>query len=168
MKTKTFHQTILTILFLTTFHSFIYAQDKTAHDIKLLKAKIIDSTDKKDVIVLFHVSAKDPKDFPPVVSMRLTYSINDEQEKTRNEIRNDKNIQIIIYGNDIEQKNKRIYDLIKNQIDTNSKGGFWILAFVLRDVSSEKVKKMTFTYGLWEKRNQDKRVEIKYAFDVEQ
>jgi hypothetical protein len=168
MNRQTLHKAILTSFLLTIFYSFTYAQDKTAHDLRFLKAKITDTTDKKDVIVLFHVSAKDEKDYPPVLSMRLTYSVNDETEKTRSEIRKDKNIHIVIFGKNIKEQNKAIYNLIKDKIDTSGKQDFMILGFYLNDISSDKVKKMTFTYGLWEKQNQDIRVEKKYEFEVEQ
>jgi hypothetical protein len=155
------------INFLISFSFTASAQSESTYELNFLRAKIIDTTDLKDILILFQVTTKKKKDFPPILSMKLTYSLDNNAEKTVDILKTN-NIQISVFGNDVNEKDKFVYELIKNKIDIDDKNDFLILAFLLKSVTNESVDKMSFTYGLWEKNNQKVRVEKKYEFEIDQ
>jgi len=147
------------------------AQDTSTYDMKFLRAKITDTSAMKSILVLFQVTTKEEKDFPPVISMRLNYTLciaSDRHEVISTTLgKKDSKAKIIIFGNNVKAKDKYVYNLIKDKIDTTYKRDYWILAFFFRNASKDIVQKMDLTYGLWEKNNPDMRVEKKYEFEVE-
>jgi hypothetical protein len=127
---------------------------------------VIDTVGGKDVVVFFHVSAADAKDFPPVLSMRVAYFFDDSYLMTA-AIGQTKKVSLVIFGKNIEEKDKLAYNLVKDKVDLKDKSDFMLLAFVFRDLTKKPITEMTVRYGLWEKRNTNIRVEKEYKFHVE-
>ena len=165
-------KTIFSLIFLYFLRTVTFAQDYPTYTMKPLVAKIIDTTaEMKSILVLFQVTTKEEKDFPPVLSMRLNYTLYIDSD--HNEIittilgKKESKVRIIIYGKSIKDNDKYVYNLIKDKIDTAYKRDYWILGFSFKNASKDIVQKMDFTYGLWEKNNTEMRVEKKYEFEVE-
>ncbi|UOQ99601.1 hypothetical protein MUN81_08930 [Hymenobacter sp. 5317J-9] len=143
-----------------------WAQDAPSYNMRFVTANVIDTVDGKDVIVFFHVSAAKAKDFPPVVSMRVMYSV-DGSEVTKASIGRTDNVSIIAFDRGIEGKSKLGYSLVKDKVDLNDKADFMLLAIFFKDLTRKPISDMAITYGLWEKRNTEVRVEKEYKFHVE-
>jgi hypothetical protein len=136
-------------------------------NLNYIASDYLDSTEKNVVVVLAVTPIKE-EDFPPVLSMKLTYNINDETSEKVIDIQNqkEKKIQIVIYGNQVAEKSPKIYQLIKDRVDLDSGERVMLLAFYLQNISDEPIKHLTLWYGMWEKRNQNKRNEKKFEFDI--
>lgn len=149
---------------------FSFAQKnitEQSYDLDFLKAKYIESGNSNEILLIFKYQPKKEKEFKPIVSMKMTYSIGDSGME-RTEILDKSNHSIVAYGNDINQKNAEIYNLIKEKIDLNQKQEFGIFVFHLRNLTQEYVENMTFTYGLWEPENENIRIEKKYEIPIDQ
>jgi hypothetical protein len=142
--------------------------DKPSYSLRFLKAVLTGSSDKKDIMLLFYATPNnDKKDWPPVLSMKITYSLNKGPEKTIDVLKKENNATITVYDGSLTEKKPELYEMIKEKLRYIRSDDFLILAFDLRDISSETIEQMTFTYGLWEKNDQDMRVERKYQFGVD-
>ena len=142
--------------------------DKPSYSLRFLKAVLTGSSDKKDVMLLFYATPNNDKmDWSPVLSMKITYSLNKGPEKTIDVLKKENNATITVYDGSLTEKKPELYEMIKEKLRYIRSDDFLILAFNLRDISSETIEQMTFTYGLWEKNDQDMRVERKYQFGVD-
>src|SRR6185437_2177112 len=140
---------------------------KRSYDLELIKAKGIDTTTKKGVLVLFYVTTKKASDFPPSLSMRMTYRLGDDKKEKIIDINKSNNVKVLIYSNDVNVKSPAVYELIKDKVDIKQKKEFLILAFYIDGISDKPIDKMSLIYGLWEKKNANARVETKYEFTVD-
>ncbi len=99
--------------------------------------------------------------------MKVGYRINEsshyefvdlqKQEKTK--------IQLIVYGETIAEKNKKLFDLIQDDIDIVQYEDIIFVALVFRQVSDAEITSMDLKYGLWEKRK-DERVEKEFTVSL--
>lgn len=151
---------------LFTIPGYTTGQTKPTYELRFLNAKFIDTSEDKDVLVLFQVLPIEEKDFPPVLSMKLTYSVGENGvEKTVDIMKSQNKVRISVFGPDIDKKHPDIYTLAKEKLDT-SKLPYLVLAIYIDDVASQMFDKMTVTYGLWEKNDLNVRVEKKFPFSI--
>ena len=141
-----------------------YAQTANVYDLKLLKAQITDTTDGKDVVAFFSVTTAKSKDFPPVLSMGITCKANDEPSARFDILHSGGKVKLVIYGPTIAESNPQAYALLKDQVDNLPQDGYQILAFYFKNLTRQPLAEMTLIYGLWEKRNQSRRVEQEFRF----
>ena len=59
-----------------------------------------------------------------------------------------------------------VSELIKNKIDLTNESEIMLLVFKLDNISSDSIRNLELKYGLWEKRNQDIRIEKKFNFKI--
>jgi hypothetical protein len=138
-----------------------------SYNLDFLKAKYTASENSNEIVLIFKYEPKPKKIYKPIISMKITYSIGASETETT-EILNESKHSVVIYGNDINQKNPTLYSLIKEKIDLNQKQDFGIFVFHLRDISKEYVDKMKFTYGLWEPKKERIRIEKQYEISIDQ
>ncbi len=136
------------------------------YNIKFIKAGQFSNGNHSRISAVFLVTPKELKDFPPVVSTKVIYSLGDEPERKADIMHND-NVNITVYDKNIKEKSAEIFELVKDQIDLNSNDRMSIFVFNFRELPLKPVEKMTMTYGFWEKNDQNVRVEKKYSFNVE-
>jgi hypothetical protein len=153
---------VLVLLAALMVSSPSYAQMPAVHELKLLKMQIVDTVDGKDVVAFFSVTAAKQKDFPPVLSMGITYKVNDEVPRRLDIMHAQGKVKLIIYGPTIAEKNP--HALIKDQLAKLTNNEFQVLAFYFRDLTPQPLEEMTLTYGLWEKRNQERRIEQDFSY----
>jgi len=141
-----------------------YAQTSSVYDLKLLKAQVVDTVDGKDVVAFFSVTAAQKKDFPPVLSMGITCKVNDETPQRIDIMRAGGRVALVVYGPSIAERNPEAYELIKDQLDKLSTKDYQILAFYFRNITQQPLQELTLIYGLWEKRNQQRRIEQEFQY----
>jgi hypothetical protein len=133
-----------------------------------LKAKFVDSTDPKEVILVFKHVAKSKKREPLIVSGKLTFSLGGRrQEKTEILGQGLNNHTITVLDNKIAERSAFIYNLIKDHPEFSLDENINYMVFTLRNITDKYVDKMTFTYGLWEPADQDARFETKYRLQID-
>jgi len=159
---------LITIISVFLFHNKSFCQDIDKFNLNYIASDYTDTIDKKSVIVILAVTPINKKDFPPVLSMKFTYKINSESIETVVDILNQKEhkLTLVIYGNEVNEKCPKVYELIKDKIDLNSKRRVMLLEFKLDNISEEPIEHLTIKYGLWEKRNIDKRKEKIFEFNI--
>ncbi len=162
---KNFLMTIISILFL---NSKSFCQDIEKFNLNYIASDYIDTIDKKSVFVVLAAIPINEKDFPPVLSMKFTYKINDETSETILDIMNqkEKKVSVVVYGNEVNEKAPKVYELIKDRIDLNPKKKVMLLGFRLENISDDPIEHLTIKYGLWEKKNQNKRDEKTFEFNI--
>ncbi|MDI1355834.1 MAG: hypothetical protein PSX36_13005 [bacterium] len=159
-------QSVLVALGFLFLQTSVLAQHEYTFEVKALRAKIIDTTFKKDVIVIFYISAVDSLDFPPVLHLPPVCSIQ-VNGKDENLIFSPENIAISLDGDKLILTNMLVYDIIKGMVDFTEKKNMMILSFRMKDVSAEKFDKMSVTLSLGEKRNPDKKFAKNFVFKVD-
>lgn len=109
------------------------------------------------------------KDFPPILSMRIGYGINtDTIQKIVDLQKQEKNVvRLIVYGESIIEKNPILYSKIKDRVNFKDYERIQILAFNFYKPTEQEIREMTLQYGLWEKKNSDNRIELKFKGKVE-
>ena len=161
---------MIRILFFITLFLMISAsasaQTSPTYDLNFLRAKFTGKKHSKNVLAVFQVISKDDNNFPPVLSMKLTYSVGTGEEQSFDIQKSNARIRITIWGKNIEEKDPAIHNFIKDKLLQTDKQ-YLILAFYVDDVSKSDFDQMTMTYGLWEKNNMDLRIEKKFQFTVE-
>lgn len=139
-------------------------QNKPTFKVTPLVAKIYNQADKKDVVVVFHVTTKDSADFPPELSFPFKCNtFNKDKETIFNPTQ--ANVQIILNDANIA-KNEMVYELIKDKVDLKMKDKFFIINFYLKDMTSDQIQTLEFYFALREKRHREIRIEEKYKFNV--
>ena len=159
---------LITIIFVLFFIGKSFCQDIDKFNLNYIASDYIDTLNKKSVIVVLAATPIKEKDFPPVLSMKFTYKVNDETSVTVIDImkQEQKKITLVVYGNEVKEKNQKIFELIKDRIDLNSGKRLMFLAFKIENISDVPIEYLTLWYGLWEKRNQNKRIEKMFEFNI--
>jgi hypothetical protein len=143
------------------------APKPTSYKMDFIRACSDSSEKGKNILTIFKVTPK-ISDFKLFISMRVFYQLENGKEILSILKQDEDNIKIIIYGKDIQQKNKFLYDFIKDKVQLeNENDDVYFLAFIFDNITKEKVENMSMTYGLWESNNTEIRHEIKYDFIVE-
>ena len=146
----------------------LYGQNSPTYELNFVKAKFTSTKGKKDVVAVFQILPKDDKNFPPILSMGLTYSIGEDGPEKRIDIMKSENqARITIHDHNIKQRDSALYDFIKDNLLEND-DRYLILAIYLDNISKKDFNKMTITYGLWEKNNPSVREEKRFEFTVEE
>ncbi len=101
------------------------------------------------------------KDWPPVLSMRIGYRINDHDSITYIDILNHhpQKVRLTIYGRTVAEQNSELHARIRSKLDQVKAEKLMILWFEFSDLSDEAIRKIAITYGPWEKKDQTERVE---------
>ncbi len=145
-----------------------YVPTTPGYNLNLIGAVTTDSTDQNDVLAVFAVTPINEEDFRPVLSMKITYKVDGEEEKVVDlQRQTEKKVRVIIYGKNVQEKDPMIYQLVKDKVDLAGKKDLFLLAFSFNDISKNKVNKMNIRYGLWEKRNNSIRFEQDFNVDVQ-
>jgi hypothetical protein len=139
---------------------------KPLYNLELIGIYSRDTTDKDDVTALFAVTPIDTVHFRPSISMKIGYSINDGVFKEDSRISPEYNCNMIIYGNNISERNPFLYDRIKYKFGLIAYKDVMFLAVNFWDLGTE-VNKMKIKYGLWEKNNNRLRIEQEFSAEVE-
>ncbi len=131
------------------------------YNLTLVKAIHADTIIKNDVVAIFAVTPIKLEDFPPVLSMGISYKINDEISETYVNIQKQDTmkVRLVIYGETIAEKNPELFTLIKDEIEISNYKDIQFLAFYFDNIAESEIVQMTIIYGLWEKQNMDKRIE---------
>lgn len=133
-----------------------------------LKAKYIDSTDPKQIIIVFKRVTRSGKYEKLIVGGKMTYSLGaDPKEKTDIQGQSANQHTISVYGKTMPEKSEFIYNLVKDHPELVLDDNTTYLVFTLRNITDKYIDKMTFTYGLWEPEDQDTRFETKYQLQVD-
>ena len=145
-----------------------FAQNTDKFNLTYVASDYIDTINKKSVIVVLGVTPINKKDFPPILSMKFSYKVNDETTETALDILNqeEKKVAVVVYGNEINEKAPKVYELIKDRFDLNPSRRIWLLGFYIQNISDDPIERLSIKYGLWEKRNQNKRDEKIFEFNI--
>ncbi len=139
---------------------------KPLYNLELLGIYSTDSTNKDDVVALFAVTPIDTVHFRPSISMKIGYSINDGVFNEDSRISPQYNCNMVIYGNNINERNPFLYNKIKYKFGIMAYQDVMFLAINFWDLG-EDVDKMKIKYGLWEKNNTRLRIEQEFSAQVE-
>lgn len=145
----------------------IFARKKTSYNMEFVHSVQLKSENRNHILVVFKVIPTIKK-FKLILSMKVAYEIGQGEQVIDIQKQNENNIRITIYGNTIAERNKKLYELIKDKIQLNTDKDIRFIVFDFFDITAEPVDKMSITYGLWESNNPDVRNESTYNFDVEQ
>lgn len=145
------------------------SSEKPKYNLSFIRAVCNDTVDKNDVLAIFAVTPIKEEDFPPVLSMRITYKVGKNGvENTVDILKSEgRKVRLVIFGQNVQEKDERIYRLIKDKIDLSKEKDMRILVFLFEDISEMKVDKMSIKYGLWEKKDQNVRIEETFDFEIE-
>ncbi len=101
------------------------------------------------------------KDFAPILSMGISYSVNAQSMPTRVDILNQapKQVRLVIYGENMPTKAPDLYALTGNRIDIAVYQEVQFLVFYFDSISEKPITEMVIKYGLWEKNYPRIRVE---------
>ena len=145
-----------------------FCQDIEKFNLDYIASDYIDTISKKSVIVVLAATPIKEKDFPPILSMKLTYKVNDENHETVIDImkQEKKRITLVIYGNEVKTKSQEIFELVKDKVNLDTDKRVILLAFKLEDISDTPIEYLTLWYGLWEKKNSNKRTEKMFKFNI--
>ena len=145
----------------------LFAQHGPSYNMEFVRAIQFKSEDRNHILVVFKVIPTIKK-FKLILSMKVTYEIGQGEKSVNVQKQTKDNIRIVIYGKDLAEKNKKLYALIKDQIQLETDEDVRLITFDFYDITTELINKMSITYGLWESNNPDIRNEARYNFTVEQ
>ena len=123
-----------------------------------------------DIQASLLLTPKDTADYPPVLSMRIGYRVNDQDSITYIDIgkQQPQQVRLTIYGETLPEKNPKLYARIGSKLDFEKQQDLMILFFEFRNLSREKIQKVSITYGVWEKNNLERRVEETFSMEFEE
>jgi len=154
--------------------SFFLLINKTEAQIKepsyiltLMKAKYLDSTNPKQIMLVFKHQSKSRTIERLIISGKLTFSFGKGSEKTEILGQGENHHQIEVFGNDIEVKDKYIFNLVKANPSFSTEDDVRYLVFRLQNLTDKYINNMTFTYGLWEPVDSKTRIETKYQISID-
>ena len=164
MKTK-FIRTIIAALLLTTVKVSLFGQGNDNIDIRFLKAKFTDTTSGKDLVAVFLVSTKDAYSFPPEVTLPPKCTVFENgQEKTV--LITQSMLAVSLDGENMPDKNKAIYDLVRDQVDLKALDHALVITYTIKDINYT-FKKMSLTPAFREKQNRSIKVDKRCEFTVQ-
>jgi hypothetical protein len=160
---------LLVALTFFLFDNSLFGQD-IPFNLEYIGSDYTDTLTKKSIVVVLAVTPKKEKDFRPILSMKFSYGVNTKEIQTTMDMQKQKEnkVSIVIYGNNVKEKDAKIYTLIEGKMPLNDKTEVMFLAFYMKNISETPIDEMTIKYGLWEKRNQNKRTEKLFNFKVKQ
>lgn len=163
MKTKII-LTIQAVVILTFLQGAAFGQGNNNIEIRFLTAKFTDTTSGKNLVAFFLVSTRDSASFPPEVILPPKCTLfEDGREKVI--LFNAHNLAVGLYGDDVGEKDKDVYDLVKNLVNFHPKNPQMIIGYTIKDLNYV-FKKMTLTPIFREKRNREIKIEKRIEFEV--
>lgn len=102
------------------------------------------------------------------MSMKVTYGIGKDSITIDVQKQKEDNIQFIIYGKDITEKNPKLFNIIKDDLKLSLTDDEYIIVFNFFNVTTTHIDSMSIKYGLWEGKKQDIRNEQTFSFKVNQ
>jgi hypothetical protein len=153
---KTFSAFILILLTCT----IAVGQDKTT--IRYLNSTFQDTTDNKDVLVVFLVTVPDTSDFPPRVNLppECTVFENGFEKKV---LLSPQNLSVTFDGDQVAEKHPEVYRLVKDSISFDKFKTSMLVSYQFRDIPYT-FSKMSVTPSFKEKRNKESRVSKRFVF----
>lgn len=139
-------------------------QGKSSYKMDFVRAGWLHSADHDKVMAIFQVTPQTPE-FRMVLSMRVAYDIGKGEVLV--DMEKDRQARITVYGNDLEKKNKKLYEFVKDKVELNGPTPVYLLRIDILNPSTEKVEHMKVKYGLWEGAKAEIRNEQQYDFAVE-
>lgn len=164
MRTKLF-RTILAALLLTSVEGSLFGQVGDNIDIRFLKASFIDTISRKELVAVFLVSTHDTASFPPQVMLPPKCTVF-ENGREKVVLLTQNMLAVSIDGEDISDKNKVVYNLIKDQINLKSLDHSLIVTYTISNIHYT-FKRMSLTPAFREKRNNSMRVEKRCEFTMQ-
>ncbi|MEI7978109.1 MAG: hypothetical protein WCI53_04630 [Bacteroidota bacterium] len=141
------------------------AQQNSTYNIDFVKSVQYTSDSINHILAILKVTPT-VKDFKMILSMRVTYEIGQGEKVVNLQIQSEHNIIISIYGKDLQQKNIKLYNLIKDSVNLNTSEDTHLIVFDFHDITKTQIDNMTIKYGLWEGINEDIRNEKTFNFKV--
>ncbi len=157
---------VLLVLNLLFLQNAVFSQYQPSFTVRFLKARFTDTTSKKEVMLIFHVSVADTANYPPQINYPPKCSIYVNGQPQIVPI-GPGSVKLALYDDRIMIKNVQVYDLIKNKINLQDKNKMIIMVFSVPISNPEPFKKLAFTFSLSEKRNAKLRWEKQFDCDVE-
>ena len=155
--------TIFSSLLLITTPVQHSAQDTSSYEMEALRAGWMSKGGHSQVVTVFKVKPI-VEDFKLILSMRVGYDIGEGEQVI--DIEQEGRIQITVYGNDVKEKGRIVYEFVKDRVDLEDEG-IYLLKFSFVDISTELIDKMSIRYGLWEGEKAELRNEQLFEFEVE-
>jgi hypothetical protein len=164
MKTHWIKNTLMALVVLSL--QGVYGQYQNTFTVSLLKAKFIDTTASKDVILVFQVLIADTANYPPQINFppKCTIEVNGMRQDIPIATQD---LSLTLDDDRIVLKNVRVYDLIKDKVNLQDRNKMMFMTFTLNNLSYEQFKKMWFTFSLSEKRNKSIRWEKTFEFTID-
>lgn len=143
------------------------ANESTTYDIEFVRAARINGNPNNNLSVVFLVTPKYEDAFPAIVSMKLRYILDGKENYVNLGNQEGRGmIQTVLYGNDVKEKDAKIYSIVKDKIQFDQHENMLLLVFEFNDKIDMDEKEMGIIYGLWEK-NQKDRFEKRFDFKIE-
>lgn len=155
----------LTFVILILLTRVIFAQQNSTYNIDFVKSVQYTSDSLNHILAILKVTPT-VKDFKMILSMRVTYEIGQGDKVVNLQKQSEHNIIISIYGKDLQQKNIKLYNLIKDSVSQNMSEDTRLIVFDFYDITKTQIDNMTIKYGLWEGINEDIRNEKTFNFKV--
>ncbi|MCC3160266.1 hypothetical protein LJ737_23720 [Hymenobacter sp. 15J16-1T3B] len=141
----------------------------SAYRVQLVRAAC--TADSNVVVAVFSVTPTYKKAFPPILSTKIAYGFGGGPARVVDITKqpDGKKVGLVIYGKDVQTKNAQVYQLVKDRVPLTQPGDLMLLAFYFYGVATElpRDRRMSITYGLWEKRNPNLRHEQQFDVVVE-
>ena len=166
MKTKN-TVLFLSVIVLSFFSKSLKSQTESSIDIRFIGARFTDTLQSKSLRTLFLVDTRDTSSFPPSIKLPPKCSVF-ENGREKVVLLGPQNLAVSLWGDDVELKDKTIYDLVKNKV--NLKGEAMkhclIIVYDLKE-NNFTFHKMSLTPGFGEKKGKQQPVEKRIEFEVE-
>ncbi|HQQ94515.1 MAG TPA: hypothetical protein PLQ93_08165 [Bacteroidia bacterium] len=146
----------------------IQAQELNSYEVKFLKAYFSDPQHKnQDVDVCFLITVKDSSNFPPKLSLppKAYYFSKGQFVDIPFPAYGDR-VSLALYGDNLIIKNPALYDLLKDQVDFQTKDKILILQYKLREFTKDQFSRMKFMFKLYEKKKPEEGRLYNFEFDV--
>lgn len=157
----------LLLFLLLALHGVGQTPKGSKYRIELLSMIRSDSTHgSNDVQASLLMTPIDTKEWPPVLSMRVGVRFNEQTEFDYIDIQHHdpQVVRLTVYDKaTIAEKNPKLYARVRSKLDPMKAEDNMILFFEFRNVHAGAIRKMTFTYGPWEKQDMEKRVEETFS-----
>ena len=140
--------------------------ESKSYDMTAIGARRVGSN---KVIALMRVTPKDPDKFKLILSMKVGYGSTPITNAVDIQKPNpDGRIQLVVYGNDIEQKSPEAYSVMAGTLDPDLLGEDRLVAVNLFGLIPQTADSLYLTYGLWEQDDMNQRIEKTYGMKLHQ
>lgn len=158
----------LTVLLLVACAAFGQEPTPGKYRLELLSMIRSDSTrGANDIQASILVTPLVDEDWPPVLSMRIGFKINEADSISYIDIQNHapQKVRLTVYDRSVAEKNAKLYAHIRSKLDLVKDDDLMILWFECRDLHKEAIQRIEISYGLWEKNDLQQRVEERFSME---